>query len=194
MNTPNQTRQPNRPSYQNRHRMQRDPRANYVLNERIQSSEMRLIDDQSKQIGLLSREDALKLAREKEMDLVMIAEKAIPPVVKLIDFNKFLYQESKKAQEAKKGIKKSVVKDIKLSLFIGKGDLDRLIERSKEFIAEGHPVRLSLVLKGREVVKKQMGFDLLNNFIKELGEVNISTEPKAQGRVILAVVGKKKAS
>ncbi len=171
-----------------------DKRYLYTLNERINAPQMRLIDDQAKQIGLMSRDEALAMAREKELDLVLISAQANPPVVKLIDFNKFLYQENKKQQEARKGIKKNVVKDIKLSLFIGKGDFDRMVRRTQEFIAEAHPVRLSLPLKGREVAKKQMAFDLLNNFIKEVGDVSISTEPKAQGRVIIAVIGKKKTN
>lgn len=176
----------------NRWQRQDDGRSRYVLNDRIQATEVRLVDDQSKQIGVLSRTDAMNLAREKELDLVLIAEKANPPVVKLIDFKKFLYQESKKQQEAKKGVKKSTVKDIKLSLFIGKGDMDRLVRRAQEFITEGHPVRLSLVLKGREMAKRQMGFDLLKVFISETGDVTVSSEPKQQGKVIVAVIGKKK--
>ena len=196
MNTPNQN-QYNRGSSNNSryNRGQKyDNRHQYTLNERIDASEMRLIDDQSKQIGVLSRTDAINLAREKELDLVLVAENAKPPVVKLIDFKKFLYQESKKLKEAKKGVKKSTVKDIKLSLFIGKGDMDRLINRSREFIEEGHPVRLSLLLKGREMAKKPMGFDLLNQFIKDVGDITVSSEPKMQGRVIVAVIGKKKAT
>lgn len=176
----------------NRWQRQDDGRSKYVLNDRIQATEVRLVDDQSKQIGVLSRIDALNLAQEKDLDLVLIADKANPPVVKLIDFKKFLYQESKKQQEAKKGVKKSTVKDIKLSLFIGKGDMDRLVRRAQEFIAEGHPVRLSLVLKGREMAKRQMGFDLLKVFIGETGDVTVSSEPKQQGKVIVAVIGKKK--
>jgi translation initiation factor IF-3 len=163
-----------------------------VLNERIQGDNFRVVDDQSKQIGVLSRFEALKTASEAGVDLVLIAPHANPPVVKLIDYNKFIYQESKKQQEAKKGAKKSTTKDLKLSLFVGPGDRDRLMEKAKEFIEDGHQVRINLVLRGRELGKKPMAFEKMTQFIKDLGEVNVSTEPKMQGKLIVAVVSKKK--
>lgn len=169
-----------------------DQRVHYVLNERIQGESFRVVDDQSKQIGVLPRFDALKMSGDAGVDLVLIAPHANPPVVKMIDFNKFIYQESKKQQEAKKGAKKSTTKDLKLSLFIGPGDRDRLIEKTKEFIEDGHQVRINLVLRGRELGKKPMAFDKMKQYIKDLGDVNVSTEPKMQGKLIVAVISKKK--
>lgn len=164
----------------------------YLLNFRIEAPTLRVVDDQSKQIGVLPKQEALRIAQEKELDLVLIAPKAVPPVAKIIDFKKFLYQEKKKEQEAKKGIKRSVVKDISLSLFIGSADLARLEKRGKEFLDKGHQVRLNLTLRGREMGKRQMAFDLLKRYITTLGDVNISKEPKMEGRVIRAVVARKK--
>lgn len=153
---------------------------------------MRVIDSQGKQVGVLAKQEALNLALEKELDLVLIAPKAKPPVAKLIDFKKFLYQEKKKEQEAKKGIKKSTTKDLSLSLFIGPADFERMVKKGKEFIDDGNQLRLNLTLRGRENMKRQMAFDVINKFIKELGEVNISKEPRFEGRVIRAVIAKKK--
>lgn len=153
---------------------------------------MRVIDDQGKQVGVLSKQEALNIALNKELDLVLIAPRANPPVAKIIDFKKFLYQEKKKEQEAKKGIKKSTTKDISLSLFIGPADFDRLVNKGIEFIKEGNQLRLNLTLRGREIVKKQMAFDVINKFISRLGEVNIAKEPRFEGRVIRAVLAKKK--
>ncbi len=164
----------------------------YTLNYRIEAPTLRVIDDQSKQIGVLPKQEALRIAEEKGLDLVLIAQKAVPPVAKIIDFKKFLYQEKKKEQEAKKGIKRSVVKDLSLSLFIGPADLARLEKRGKEFLDKGHQLRLNLTLRGREMGKKQMAFDLLKRYITTLGEVNVSKEPKIEGRVIRAVVARKK--
>ena len=124
--------------------------------------------------------------------MVLIAQHAKPPVAKIIDFKKFLYQEEKKQKEAKKGVKKSVVKDIKLSLFIGVADLERFEAKAKEFLEEGSQVRLNLTLKGREMAKRDMGLDLMKKFIQSLGEVNISKEPRLEGRVIRAVIARKK--
>ena len=110
----------------------------------------------------------------------------------LIDFKKFLYQEEKKEKDARKGVKKGVVKDINLGLFIGVADLERMEKRSKEFLSEGHQVRINLLLRGRENAKRDMAFALVNKFIVSLGEVNISKEPRLEGKILRAVVAKKK--
>lgn len=164
----------------------------YQLNHYIEAPTLRVIDEEGKQVGVITKVEALNIARNQGMDLVMIAPTAKPPVAKITDFKKFLYQEEKKAKEAKKGIKKSVVKDIKLSLFIGPADLERMITKGKEFLEEGSQVRLNLTLKGREIAKREMGLDLLKKFIEQLGEVNISKEPRLEGRVIRAVIARKK--
>lgn len=164
----------------------------YFLNQRIQAAELRVIDEQGKQVGVISTTEALRIAGEKELDLVLIAPRATPPVAKIIDFKKFLYQENKKQQEAKKGIKKSVVKDVSLSLFIAKGDYDRFTKKACEFLDEGHQIRINLTLKGREMAKRNMAYELIDKFIKDLGDINISKPPRFEGRVIRAVVSRKK--
>jgi len=153
---------------------------------------MRVIDNSGAQLGVLSREQAMREAEDRGLDLVLIAQKAKPPVAKITDFKKFLYEQEKKQKEARKGAKKSVVKDIKISLFIGPADLDRMIAKTKEFLDEGNQVRLNLGLKGREIIKKQMAFDLMQHYIERLEEVNISKEPRIEGRVVRAVVSRKK--
>ncbi len=168
------------------------PKKFYHLNFNIPATTLRVIDQENKQVGVLTKDEAVKTAQAQELDLVLIAPTANPPVAKIIDFKKFLYQEEKKQKEAKKGIKKSVVKDIKTSLFIAPTDLERLIEKGREFLEDGYQVRLNLGLKGREMGKQQMAYDLLKRFIAQLGEVNVSKEPKMEGRVIRAVVARKK--
>jgi len=164
----------------------------YFVNHRIEASTLRVIDREGKQVGILNKFAAIKLAQEQELDLVLIAPSANPPVAKIIDFKKFLYQEEKRQKEAKKGIKKSIVKDIKLSLFIAQADLERLINRTKKFLDEGNQVRLNLVLRGREIGKRDMGFNLMNRAISNLGTVNIAKEPRMERRIISAVVSRKK--
>lgn len=179
-------------NYNRNNRRSRSPSQYYFLNYRIQAEELRVIDAEGKQIGLLKRDDAVSQAQEQGLDLVLIAPKATPPVAKITDFKKFLYMQEKKQKEAKKGAKKSTVKDIKISLFIGPADLERMISKTKEFLDEGNQVRLNLTMRGREVTKKDMGFELLKKFIAALGEVNVSKEPRLEGRVIRAVVSPKK--
>jgi len=153
---------------------------------------LRVIDSLGKQLGVLPKQEALLQAQEKDLDLVLIAQHADPPVAKIIDFKKFLYQEEKKAKEARKGIKKSIVKDLKLSLFIGPADLERVVQKGISFLKVGSQVRLNLTLKGREMGKKQMAFDLIKKYISQLGQVNVSKEPRMEGRVIRAVIARKK--
>ena len=174
------------------HKKHEKNRRFFPLNENIFATTLRVIDSQNNQIGILTKEEALKKAYNEGVDLVLIAPNANPPVAKLIDFKKFLYQLEKKEKEAKKGVKKGVVKDIQLSLFIGPADLERLINKGKDFLEEGHQLRISLTLKGREIVKKQMAFDLINRFISQLGEINLSKPPRLEGRVIRTVLARKK--
>lgn len=164
----------------------------YFTNLRIQEPQLRVIGQSGELVGLLSREDALKEAENQGLDLVLIAPSAKPPVAKITDFKKFLYEQEKKEKEAKKGAKKSVVKDVQISLFIGPADLERQIIKTKEFLADGNQVRLNLTLKGREVTKKDKALELANNFITNIGEVTISKEPRLEGRVVRAVLTKKK--
>lgn len=176
----------------NRYNRNKQPGQFYYLNHRIPADQLRVIDSEGNLVGILSRDEAVQQAQSQEMDLVLIAPKATPPVAKITDFKKFLYTQEKKAKEAKKGAKKSTVKDIQISLFIGQADLDRMIDKAKEFIEEGNQVRLNLTMKGREVMKRDMGFELMKKFISYLGEVNIAKEPRQEGRVIRAVVSPKK--
>lgn len=168
------------------------PRKFYFINYRIEAPSLRVIDEKGKQIGILSRQEALRQSQERESDLVLVAPSANPPVAKIINFKKFLYQEEKKQKEARKGIKKSVVKDIQISLFIAPADFERLVNKTKFFFDEGNQVRLNLTLRGREIAKKDMAFQLINKFFSQLGPINISKQPRLEGRVIRAVVFRKK--
>lgn len=160
----------------------------FVINERISGDSFRLIDDQGKQLDIMSRDAALQYAREAEVDLVLITPNAKPPVVKAIDFNKFIYQEEKKNRENSKGQKKVGTKDIQLSLFIGEHDLERLKNRASEFLVEGNQVRVRLQLRGRELSKKDRAFTLMRQFISSLENVKTANEPEFQGKVLTAIV------
>lgn len=164
----------------------------YQTNFRIQAATLRVINQEGKQLGVITRDEALRQAQDEGLDLVLIAPNTQPPVAKIINFKKFLYQEEKKLRSAKKGIKKSIVKDISLSLFIAQGDLERLEKKAREFLEEGNQVRINLTLRGREMIKRDMAFEHIKKFIVSLGDVNVSKEPRMEGRVIRAVVGRKK--
>lgn len=163
----------------------------YLLNEKINQPNLRVIDDQGKQLGILTKEEAVNLAKREGKDLVLIAPRGQPPVAKIIEFSKFLYQENKRAKKSKSG-HKGGTKDIKFSLFIAENDLNRLIKKGNTFVKEGYQLRINLVLKGRENIKKERAFELINSFISKLEGVKISKEPKLEGNVIRSVVVKAK--
>lgn len=173
-------------------RNRRSPRLSFTINGDIRVPEIRLIDENIKQVGVVKTEEALKMAKDKELDLILIAPNAKPPVAKLMNINKFLYHEEKKLKEAKKGARKGEVKDIQLSLFIGQADLERFIQRGREFLDSGNQLRINIFLRGREMAKVNLGIKRANDYMKALGDLNISKEPKLEGRVIRAVVSRKK--
>lgn len=164
----------------------------YIVNERIIYPNLRIINHLGKQVGIFSRQEALNLAKQNGLDLVLITPKSNPPVAKLINFKKFLYQENKKKQKAQKGIKKSLTKDIKLSLFVAQNDLERLANKAKKFIDEGNQVRILLVFRGREITKKNKAFELIESFTKLIEGASLTNPPKIQGRTLIALISRSK--
>ncbi len=138
----------------------------------------------------MATSEAIKLALEQEVDLVEISPNANPPVAKLLNFDKFRYQQEKQAQQARKKIKKITVKGIRLSVRIGQHDLDFKAKQSNEFITEGNKIKLDVVMRGREQAHPQLAFELINKFlslitvpfIKEAG-------PSKMGNTVSVILG-----
>jgi len=152
------------------------------------SPTVRLLDEDGKQIGIVTKLEALQKAKELDLDVVEIAPTAKPPVAKLIDFKKFKYQEAKKEQENRKSQKNVGVKEIRLRPFIGQHDFDTRLNRAKEFLADGNQVKLSLFFRGREITRKEFGFDVMKRFIAGLESVRVVREPRLEGKVLSAMV------
>jgi len=140
----------------------------------------------------LSKKEALRLAQQKELDLVLVAEKANPPVAKIIDFHKFLYQQKRKEKEARKKAKKSVVKDLKISLFMAENDKNRFIRKAQKFLKAGFQVKFNLVLKGRQKERKKEAINLLRSLATAIEEAKIVLEPKVEGHVARMVLASEK--
>jgi translation initiation factor IF-3 len=159
---------------------------------------VRVIDAKGKQIGVVDRNKALELAKKAKLDLVEIAPKARPPVVKIVDFGKFRYREEKKARAAKKKTKTGELKEIRFSPFIGEADYKTRIERVKEFLEDKDKVRIVVKFKGRQMGSKQYGYNLLKRVLGEFNNaVAIDMEPKFLGRHLMMVIsptGKKTAT
>lgn len=115
------------------------------------------MDDENKQIGVLSLPEALKKAQEEEKDLVEIAPEAKPPVVKIIEYKKFKYLEDKKEKEAKKHAKATELKEVRFSPFIGEHDLETNIKKVRKFLQDGDMVKISIVFKGRQMAHQEFG-------------------------------------
>jgi translation initiation factor IF-3 len=146
------------------------------------------LDEEGKQIGILTKLEALQKAKELDLDVVEIASSAKPPVAKLIDFKKFKYQEAKKEQEIRKSQKNVGVKEIRLRPFIGQHDFDTRLKKAKEFLADGNQVKLSLFFRGREITRKEFGFDVMKRFIAGLENMRVVREPHLEGKVLGAMV------
>lgn len=140
------------------------------INERISAPNIRVLDDQGKQVGILNRLEAISLAKEKGVDLVEIAPNAEPPVAKIIDYNKFLYQLKKKKQEEKKKAVVSVTKELRMGPFIGEHDLEIKLNKAKEFFKEGHKVKFTIRFQGRQMGKQDLGKELLKKIIERLSD------------------------
>ena len=160
----------------------------YRLNYQIQAPQIRLIDETNKQIGVVTKEEALKMARAESKDLVEIAGAAKPPVVKLIDFKKFKYLEAKKDKGQKKS-KSGAVKEIRLSPFIGKHDFDTRLSQGKEFLVSGNQLKVVVKFSGREITRKEFGMTVINNYIQSLTDIaKVIRPPHFEGRLLITML------
>lgn len=166
---------------------------NIRANERIRAREVRVIDEDGSQIGIMQVRDALILAKQKELDLVEIAPTAQPPVCRIMNLGKFLYQQSKKAQQARRKQKTVLVKEVK---FRPKTDEhDYLFKRKhiERFIGDGHKVKATIMFRGREMAHPEIGRRILERLIEELREmIEIERHPKQEGNNMIAVFSPKK--
>ena len=150
---------------------------------------MRVIDEDGKQLGVLSLEEALAAAREKELDLVEINPDSNPPIAKLTDWGKYNYQKIKQLKKNKKASKVAELKQIRLGLKIGEHDLQIKLDKTRKFIENKHKVKFMIMYKGREQAHKEIGFNLANKIIEDLGDkIVIDQAPTLAGRQLSFVV------
>lgn len=165
----------------------------YRINGRIFASTLRVLDVEGKQVGVLSKDEALRLAEEQELDLVEIAPAAKPPVAKIIDYNKFLYQQSKKKQEEKKKAKTSETKEIRLGPFMSDNDLQVMIRRGREFLDDGDKIRLVVKFRGRQITRSEFGREVIQKVVSSLSDISkVDRDPKFEGRQMVALLSPEK--
>ena len=159
----------------------------YQLNEGIKSTQLRVIKGDGKNLGVIDKKEALALAKLEGKDLVVIVETTTPPVAKILDFNKFLYEEKKKSSAAKAKSKKSELKEFRFGPNIGAGDLNDRVERAKEFLAENNRVQFTVQMKGREQAYPEIAFEKLEKVEKDLkGIGRIEDRVKKMGNRVMA--------
>lgn len=169
-------------------RSQKETKEQVSYNEKIRAREVRLIDEDGKQLGIVPTFEALKLARERELDLVEISPTATPPVCKIMDYGQFKYQLAKRAHEAKKKQTVIQVKEIKLGLKIEEHDLGVKVRHIREFLTDGDKVKITIMFRGREILHKAMGENLALKVIEELkGIGTLEQKPKFEGRNIIMI-------
>ena len=154
-----------------------------MINEQVRDREVRVISSNGEQLGIMSSKEAMKLAREVELDLVKIAPNAKPPVCKIIDYGKYRYELARKEKEAKKKQKTIDVKEVRLSPNIDKNDLNTKVNQARKFLSKGDKVKVTLRFRGRELAHVNASKYILDDFAKALEDVaTIDKKPKFEGR------------
>lgn len=164
----------------------------FRINEQIKAKEVRVIDSRGQMIGIMSISDGIKKAQEQDLDLIEVSPNAVPPVCKISNFGKMKYEIQKKAADAKKKQKVVEVKEIKMTINIGKGDFDTKIRHTKEFIDKGNKVKISIKMKGREITHR----DLAEKMMSEIMDITSSfakaeLEPRLEGMQMVTILIKK---
>ncbi|WP_231969060.1 translation initiation factor IF-3 [Thermoanaerobacterium sp. RBIITD] len=162
------------------------------VNEEIRDKEVRLIDQDGNQLGLMSAKEAYKIAMERHIDLVKIAPQANPPVCKLMDFGKYRYEQSKKEKESKKKQKVINIKEIRMTPAIEEHDFGVKLKSAMKFLKDGNKVKVTIRFRGREAAHTTLAEELLNKFAKNIEEFGVVEKtPNMEGRNLMMVIAPK---
>lgn len=172
---------PNYPRQGARH--SRNAPGNYIRkNERIRAREMRVIDPEGQQLGIMGKDQAMQLARQYGLDLVEIAATANPPVCRILDFGKYMYELSKKSKDKTSGTSK--IKEVKFRVRIEEHDYMTKMRRAEEFLYKGNKLKVTLMFRGREMEHKELGFEVLKRVTQDLAHVGVAdSQPRMAGRM-----------
>ena len=164
-----------------------------MINEQVRDREVRLISEKGEQLGIMSAREAMKIAREAELDLVKIAPNAKPPVCKIIDYGKYRYELARKEKEARRKQKTIDVKEVRLSPNIDKNDLNTKINQARKFLSKGDKVKVTLRFRGRELAHVNSSKVILDEFAQQLADIAvIDRKPKFEGRSMIMYLTEKR--
>lgn len=160
-----------------------------LYNESIPFPEVLVISDTGEKLGIMKKRDAIQEAYSKQLDLVVVAPNAKPPVARIMDYSKYRYDQQRRLREIKKNQKTVEIKEIRLSPVIGDHDLETRFNQAKKFIERGDKVKISLRFRGRMIVHADQGFEVVNRFIEKFGDdVIVEAKPKIEGKQLLATI------
>lgn len=155
----------------------------HQINEEITDKEIRLIGNEGEQLGIMSADEALRIAAERELDLVKIAPGSNPPVCKIMDYGKYRFEQAKKEKDAKKNQRVIEIKEIRMSPGIGDNDFNTKLKNGQKFLNDGNRVKVSVRFRGREMAHTDIGEVLLRNFAEKCADIaNLDKAPKLEGR------------
>lgn len=164
-----------------------------LINEQIRDKEVRVIGEDGEQLGIMSPRDAMKLAREANVDLVKIVPSANPPVCKLVNYGKYRYELARKEKEARKKQRVIEIKEVRLSPNIEENDLNTKINAAKKFIQKGDKVKVTLRFRGREMAHVEKSKHILTDFAEQLGDIAVVEKaPKLEGRSMMMFLAEKR--
>ncbi len=164
-----------------------------MINEQIRDREVRLIGSNGEQLGIMSARDAMKIAREAELDLVKIAPTAKPPECKIIDYGKYKYEMSRKEKEARRKQKIIEIKEVRLSPNIDENDLNTKISAARKFLQKGDKVKVTLRFRGREMAHVQKSKQILDVFAEKVADLAVVEKaPKLEGRQMIMFLTEKR--
>ena len=158
----------------------------HQLNEEIRDKEIRLIGAEGAQLGIMSADEANKLAEEQGLDLVKISPNAVPPVCKIMDYSKFCFDQKKREKEAKKNQKVVEIKEIRMSPSIDTNDFNTKVKAAQKFLADGNRVKVSVRFRGREMAHTDLGKEVMDRFSEACKDFcTVEKQPKLEGRQML---------
>ncbi|MDD3225547.1 MAG: translation initiation factor IF-3 [Clostridium sp.] len=166
----------------------------FLINEEIREKEVRVVDNDNSKLGVMSTREAIKMAEDKDFDLVLMSPNAHPPVCRIMDFGKFIYEQNKKEKENKKNQKVVVIKEVRLSATIEEHDVAIKADRARKFLIDGDKVKVTVRFRGRENDYSFRGRKILSNFTTKIEDVcTVEKNAKLEGRNMTMVLAPKRA-
>lgn len=166
----------------------------YIVNEGIRAKEIRLVDEEGKMLGIYPTREALSIASGRGLDLVLIAPQANPPVAKIVDYGKFVFEQQKKEKQQRKQQQQQQLKELRFKWRTDVHDFNFKVRHAREFLIDGNKVKGTVMFRGREMMHQEIGVDLLNRFVEALADISkVDQSIKEEGKRISVIVSPDKA-